>query len=67
MQIGDIVQVENGEVKMTVYSMVNQLPEKEAGQLIENGFQEDDVLCKWFVGTTLKKQVFHQQQLQKVS
>ncbi|WMS86986.1 hypothetical protein [Pleionea litopenaei] len=67
MQKGDIVQSQADGIKMTVYSMVSELPSEQVCSLVEQGYEENDVLCKWFVGTTLKKDVFHQQQLLKVS
>ncbi|NVJ60068.1 MAG: hypothetical protein HWE27_06755, partial [Gammaproteobacteria bacterium] len=36
------------------------------GTYINSGATEEDVVCKWFVGTTLKKEVFKKEMLRSV-
>ncbi len=67
MQRGDIVQLNSGGTKMTVFSFLKDLPNEVRENYTHQGFQEEDVVCKWFVGTTLKKDVFHTNVLKQVS
>ncbi len=67
MQRGDIVQLDTDGIKMTVFSFVGDLPEEQKEPCMAQGFKDDDVVCKWFVGTTLKKDIFSSSVLTPVS
>lgn len=67
MRRGDIVQLDSEGIKMTVYAFVGDLPEKQKEPYMAQGFNDEDVVCKWFVGTTLKKDIFPSSVLSPVS
>ncbi|PWK54274.1 DUF2158 domain-containing protein [Pleionea mediterranea] len=66
MRRGDIVQLNSGGTKMTVFSFVKDLPVEQKEPFVGEGFREEDVVCKWFVGTTLKKDIFRSSMLKQV-
>ncbi|MEE4245717.1 MAG: DUF2158 domain-containing protein [Kangiellaceae bacterium] len=66
MRRGDIVQLNSGGIKMTIFSFVKDLPSEQKEPYVSQGFKEDDVVCKWFVGTTLKKDIFRSSMLKSI-
>ncbi|WMS87384.1 DUF2158 domain-containing protein [Pleionea litopenaei] len=66
MRRGDLVQLSSGGTKMTIFNFVKDLPEEAKVKYINTGATEEDVVCKWFVGTTLKKEVFKKEMLRSV-
>ena len=66
MRRGDLVQLSSGGTKMTVFNFVKDLPEEAKDTYLSSGATEEDVVCKWFVGTTLKKEVFKKEMLRSV-
>jgi len=63
MRRGDLVQLTSGGTKMTVFNFVRDLPEEARRDYLRQGCDERDIVCKWFVGTTLKKDVFKKEML----
>ncbi|WP_281286409.1 DUF2158 domain-containing protein [Pleionea sediminis] len=63
MRRGDAVRLQSGGVRMTIFNFVRDLPDTAKKKYITTGADEEDVVCKWFVGTTLKKDVFKPEML----
>jgi uncharacterized protein YodC (DUF2158 family) len=66
MRRGDLVQLNSGGTKMTIFNFVKDLPDEAKQHYLKVGAEESDVVCKWFVGTTLKKEVFKPSMLKSV-
>lgn len=66
MRRGDVVQLNSGGAKMTIFSFLKDLPEPQQETYLVDGFKENDVVCKWFVGTTLKKDIFKSSMLKQL-
>ncbi|WP_144391626.1 DUF2158 domain-containing protein [Pleionea sediminis] len=66
MRRGDIVQLSSGGLKMTVFSNLKDLPSEARDPYLSKGYDNEDVVCKWFVGTTLKKEVFRSEVLKQI-
>ncbi len=66
MRRGDTVQLNSGGTKMTIFAYVGDLPYEQKEPYIGQGYGDDDVVCKWFVGTTLKKDIFRASMLKLV-
>ncbi|WP_164503643.1 DUF2158 domain-containing protein [Pleionea sediminis] len=65
MRRGDTVRLQSGGTKMTIFGIVEELPDTTKEQLMNSGAEEKDVVCKWFVGTTLKKEIFKPEMLMR--
>ncbi|WP_144393492.1 DUF2158 domain-containing protein [Pleionea sediminis] len=63
MRRGDSVRLQSGGVRMTIFNYVRDLPDTAKEKYKTIGADENDVVCKWFVGTTLKKDVFKPEML----
>nr|WP_281286456.1 DUF2158 domain-containing protein [Pleionea sediminis] len=66
MRRGDLVQLNSGGTKMTIFNFVKDLPDPSKEYYLNVGAEENDIVCKWFVGTTLKKEVFKPSMLKSV-
>jgi uncharacterized protein YodC (DUF2158 family) len=68
LKIGDIVQLKSGGPKMTVQRILgsdnSNLGLKAADEFLKmRGFKDEDVICQWFEGSSLRDGTFKAESL----